>query len=96
MATPKERMDVSSSPTTSNRWLRVRVTDLKTGRGKVNVHVPLGLVEFGMKMGAKYAPAEVEGLDMNQILAAVQAGGEGKVVDVEDEENGKHVEVFIE
>ena len=84
------------SPSTTGRWFRVRVTDLKTGRRKVNVNIPLGLVDVGLKMGAKFAPAGVEGLDMNQILAAVRAGGQGKVVDVEDEEDGEHVEVFIE
>src|SRR5512136_272839 len=84
------------SPSTSGKWFRVRVTDLKTGRRKVNVNIPLSLVDVGMKMGAKFAPAGVEGLDMNQIIAAIKGGGEGKVVDVEDEEDGEHVEVFIE
>ena len=74
----------------------MRVTDLKTGRRKVNVNIPLGLVDVGLKMGAKFAPAGVEGLDVNQIMAALKNGGEGKVVDVENEEDGEHVEVFIE
>jgi hypothetical protein len=84
------------SPSTSGRWFRVRVTDMKTGRRKVNVNIPLGLVDVGLKMGAKFAPAGLEGLDMNQILTAIKTGGEGKVVDVEDEDGGEHVEVFIE
>ncbi len=84
------------SPSTSGKWFRVRVTDLKTGRRKVNVNIPLGLVDVGMKMGAKFAPAGVEGLDMDKIIAAIKGGGQGKVVDVEDEEDGEHVEVFIE
>ncbi|MBI4790035.1 MAG: hypothetical protein HY782_23620 [Chloroflexi bacterium] len=84
------------SPATSGKWFRVRVTDLRTGRRKVNVNIPLGLVDVGLKMGAKFAPAGVEGLDMDKILAAIKTGGQGKVVDVEDEEDGEHVEVFIE
>ena len=84
------------SPSTSGKWFRVRVTDMRTGRRKVNVNIPLGLVDVGLKMGAKFAPAGLEGLDMNQILTAIKTGGEGKVVDVEDEEDGEHVEVFIE
>ncbi len=84
------------SPGTTGKWFRVRVTDMKTGRRKVNVNIPLGLVDVGLKMGAKFAPAGLEGLDMNQILTAIKSGGEGKVVDVEDEEDGEHVEVFIE
>ena len=84
------------SPSTQGRWFRVRVTDLKTGRRKVNVNIPLGLVDVGLKMGAKFAPAGLEGMDMKQILAVIKAGGEGKVVDVEDEEDGEHVEIFVE
>jgi hypothetical protein len=33
---------------------------------------------------------------MNQIIAAVKSGGTGKIVDVEDEMDGEHVEVYIE
>ena len=86
----------SPSPSTSGKWFRVRVTDLKSGKRKVNVNIPLGLVDVGMKMGAKFAPAGLEGLDMQQIMAAIKSGGQGKIVDVEDEEDGEHVEVFIE
>ncbi len=86
----------SPSPSTSGKWFRVRVTDLKSGKRKVNVNIPLGLVDVGMKMGAKFAPAGLEGLDMQQIIAAIKSGGQGKIVDVEDEEDGEHVEVFIE
>ncbi len=84
------------SPSTQGRWFHVRVTDLKTGKRKVNVNIPLGLVDVGLKMGAKFAPAGLEGLDMNQIMAAIKSGGEGKIVDVEDEEENEHVEIFVE
>lgn len=95
----RDRRDTASpqpSPATLGKWFRVRVTDLKSGRRKVNVNIPLGLVDVGLKMGAKFAPAGLEGLDANQIIAAIKAGGEGKIVDVEDEEGGEHVEVFVE
>ncbi len=84
------------SPSTQGRWFHVRVTDLKTGKRKVNVNIPLGLVDVGLKMGAKFAPAGIEGLDMNQIMVAIKSGGEGKIVDVEDAEENEHVEIFVE
>lgn len=80
----------------SGKWFRVRVTDLKTGEAKANVKIPVGLADFGMKMAAKFGTADVEGLDMDQIIEAIKNGGEGKLVDVEDEKKGEHVEVFIE
>jgi hypothetical protein len=84
------------SPNTQGKWLRVRVTDLKSGKRKVNVNIPLGLVDVGLKMGAKFAPVGLEGLDMNQIMTAIKSGGQGKIADVEDEEDSEHVEIFVE
>ncbi len=80
----------------SAKSLRVRVTDLRTGKSKANVNIPIGMVNFGLKLGAKFAPADLEGLDMNQIIETIQSGGTGKIVDVEDEEKGEHFEVFVE
>jgi hypothetical protein len=84
------------SPQTRGRWLNVRVTDQRSGKRKVNVRIPLSLVDVGLKLGAKFSPVGIEGLDMNQIMAAVKAGGTGKIVDVEDEMDGEHVEIYIE
>jgi len=81
---------------TSGKWLLIRVTDLATGDKKANVKIPVSLANFGMKMAAKYAPESIEGLDMEEIIAAAKNGGEGKLVDVEDPEKGEHVEIFVE
>lgn len=80
----------------TGKWLRIRVTDMGTGESKANVKVPFGLAKFGMKMASRYASADLEGLDMDQILEAVKASGETKLVDVEDEENRQHIEIFAE
>ena len=77
------------------RWFRVRVTDTDTGKSRVNVRMPIGVVRAGMKMGMKFAP-EVEGLDMEELISVIQSGEMGKMVDVYDDEDGEHVEVYIE
>jgi len=77
------------------RWLRVRVTDVKTGRSKASVQIPLSLVDAGMKIGAHFAP-EIDGVEMDNIAEALQSGMTGKIIDVIDEEDGEHVEIFIE
>lgn len=77
------------------RWLRVRVTDRTTGKTKVNVNVPVGLVEIGLKMGVRYAP-EMAGVDLQAIRGAVRDGFQGKIVDVDDQEDNERVEVFVE
>lgn len=77
------------------RWFRVRVTDMHTGKTKVNVNIPISLVNVGMRMGARFAP-EVEGLNLDQVIQAVKQGAQGKVIDVEDEEDGERVEIYVE
>lgn len=77
------------------KWLRVRVTDLHSGRAKATVQIPLSLIEAGMKIGAHFAP-EIEGVDMDQLMNALRAGVTGKIIDVTDDEDGEHVEIFVE
>lgn len=77
------------------RWLRIRVTDTATGRSKASVQIPLALVDAGIKIGAHFAP-EVEGVDMSNVMEAVRSGVTGKIIDVTDEEDGEHVEIYVE
>ncbi len=73
--------------------LRVRVTDMMTGKAKVSVNLPIGLVDAGMSIASQYAP----NIDFNEIAEAIRSGSmEGKIVDVVDEEDGEHIEVFID
>jgi len=76
-------------------WLRVRVTDMATNRAKVNVNLPLGLMDAGLKIGAQYAP-ELAGIDLSQFIEDIKGGAQGKIIDVIDEEDGEHVEIFVE
>jgi hypothetical protein len=77
------------------RWLRIRVTDVRTGRSKASVQIPLALVDAGMKIGAHFAP-EVEGVNMSNVMDAVRSGMTGKIIDVTDDEDGEHVEIYVE
>jgi hypothetical protein len=79
----------------SAKQFRVRVTDLATGRNKVNVNIPMGLVNVGLKMGARFAP-DIEGINFDEVVAAIKSGSQGKIVDVVDEEDGERVEIYVE
>ncbi|MEX2144719.1 MAG: hypothetical protein WD740_08985 [Anaerolineales bacterium] len=74
------------------RYLRVRVTDLVSGRNKVSVNLPLTLVSAGIGIASKYVP----GVDEVDLMEAIRSGMTGKVIDVIDEEGDDHVEIFIE
>lgn len=88
-------MPVPPRPPGGPRWLRIRVTDLKSGRSKASVQIPFDLVDAGMKIGAHFAP-EVEGVDMNNVMQAIRTGMTGKIIDVVDGEDGEHVEIYVE
>lgn len=77
------------------KWLRIRVTDLASGKQKVSVNLPIGLVSVGAKIAAKFAP-EAENLEVDQIIEAIKSGAQGKIIDVSDDEDGEHVEIFVE
>jgi len=77
------------------RWLRIRVTDTRTGRSKASVQLPLSMVDAGIKIGARFVP-EVDGVDMTSVMDAVRAGVTGKIIDVVDDEDGDHVEIYVE
>lgn len=82
-------------PSRPGKWFRVRVTDTNNGKTRVNVRLPLNMVSAGVKMGMRFSP-EVEGLDVNELMTFINSGETGQIVDVVDEEDGEHVEVFIE
>lgn len=75
------------------RRLRIRVTNLDTGQSKVNISMPWGLVNVGAKMGARFAPKDI---DLNELMEAIETGAEGKIIDVLDEEDNERVEIFVE
>jgi hypothetical protein len=93
--TPRPPVPPSPPAAGGGRWLRVRVTDTDTGKTRVNVRLPLNLVASGIRMGMRFAP-EIEGLDVNELMSFIQSGESGHLVDVYDDEDGEHVEVYIE
>jgi len=82
-------------PGSEPKWLRVRVTDMKSGRASVNVNLPMSLVNVGLKLGAQFVP-DTEGIDFRQVQEALRAGLTGKIVDVEDVDEGQRVEIYVE
>ena len=85
----------SGTGTGDARWLRIRVTDTSTGKAKVNVNIPIGLVNVGLKLGARFSP-EVDEEQMEALAEALKSGLSGKIIDVTDEDDGEHVEIFVE
>jgi hypothetical protein len=81
------------------KWLKVRVYTLDD-QPKVNVNIPISLVDVGLKLAKKYDPklkeSGLDKIDLDEILDAVKNGAEGKLVDVIDEEEQTKVKVYVE
>lgn len=92
----KQKQQRSVQQEGTPRWLRVRITDLQTGKESIRVNLPIGLVNVGLRMGARFVPEVEQELAMEELAEALQQGVIGKVVDIVDEEDGQRVELFIE
>lgn len=90
-----ERSYESNQSSRDGKFFRVRVTDTDTGKTRVNIRLPIGLVGAGLKMGMKFSP-DIEGVDVETLQDFLKTGEVGKIVDVFDDNDGEHVEVFIE
>ncbi len=77
------------------RWFRMRVTDLRSGKIKTNINIPMTLVEVGIRMGARFVP-ESEDIDFEQVREALRSGQQRKILDVEDQDAEERVEIFVE
>lgn len=80
---------------TRSRLVRVRVTDLHSGRQKANVTIPIGLVNVGLRLGARLAP-QLGGSALEDLLRGVERGASGRLLEWQDLEEGERVELFVE
>lgn len=80
----------------SNRpsWLHVHVSDIDTGKSKVTVNVPLQLVKYGLSIGSRFSPevAEVDWDDLTSMISQEK----GMLVDVQDDEDGERVQIYVD
>ncbi len=75
------------------RWLRLRVSDTRSGKTRVNLTIPIGLVNMGLAVGARFVP-DVAELDVEEIRNALRSGLNGKILEVRDED--ELVEIYVE
>ncbi len=75
-------------------WLRVRVRNLETGKNKVTVNIPVGMVQFGLRVANKFSPEQ--DIDFNGMADMIARGERGTIVEVEDEESNEHVLIYLD
>jgi DUF4097 and DUF4098 domain-containing protein YvlB len=74
---------------------RLRVKVVENNGTKVNVNLPLSLMEIGLKIGGRFVD-ELRDIDreMEMLMEAISHDVQGKIIEVDDEDS--HVEVYIE
>ena len=96
----KEEEEITPLSTKKKRFLKIRVT--KGEKPQVNVTIPFSLVNWGLNLASKLGnnAINVEGkeipIDMDELNKAMNDPEfTGKIIDVDDEEKGEHVEIEI-
>lgn len=88
-------IEIGNKPT---KWIKIKVFD-PNDKTKVNVNIPIALVDVGLKFATKVSPdlkeSSVQEIDFQEIAEAIKNGAEGKIVDIESED-GERVEIVVE
>jgi hypothetical protein len=77
------------------KFFHVKITDTDTGKVRANIRIPLSVIEVGSKFGAHFAP-QIDGIENEDLMQAIKDGEVGKVMDVFDDDDNEHVEIYIE
>ncbi len=91
----KEEQRPASEP---GKILKIKVSDKYSGAVKVNIGVPLGFARFLKDLipVSERARIESQGVDLDALFANLDSGTKGKLVDVEDVQDGHLIEIWIE
>jgi hypothetical protein len=73
--------------------VRIRVTDAASGRARVNLALPLSLVDTGLNVVRRFAPDRLT--EAERIRQLIFSGIRGQIVDIEGK-TGERVQVIIE
>ncbi len=86
---PSERMQ--------NRTLRIWMTDMASNRKKINVTatMPIDLISMSLRLLTRLVPQFNDDTIQN-LIRAIERGNTGRLLDLQDLEEGKRVEIFVE
>jgi hypothetical protein len=79
------------------RTLRIRATSLRNRSQKMNVNaaLPVSLLKFGLHLSAQLLP-QLDHAQVEDLLRAIESGASGRVLDLQDLEQGERLEIFVE
>ncbi len=80
-----------------NRTVRIWMTDISTNRRKMNITatMPMYLISMSLRLLANMVSQFNDGTIQN-LLHALERGTTGRLLDLQDLEEGKRLEIFVE
>lgn len=90
----RDQEENARRPRRRPRWVRIRVTDTHDNKVRVNLTLPVGLVRAGLRAGGSIAG--VEGLNTAELEEMLDRGEIGHILDLQDDNDGERVEIFVE
>src|SRR5690348_15122676 len=79
-----------------SRTLRIWMTDMSTNRRKMNMTatMPVYIVSMSLRMLARVI-SQLNDSTIQNVLRALERGTTGRLLDVQDLEEGKRLEIFV-
>lgn len=80
-----------------NRTVRIWMTDIATNRKKTSVTatMPINLISMSLHLLNRLVPQLNDGTIQN-VIRAIERGNTGRLLDLQDLEEGKRLEIFVE
>jgi hypothetical protein len=82
------------------KWMKIEITDINSGKKRVNLRVPLAILRIAGKSGrifTKYLDNDTQTLlDEDAISDFINEGQKGVIVDVIDEDDGEKVLITLD
>lgn len=94
LETPAERPAPGNAA--EPRFFRIRVTNSRNGQSKVNIRLPIELVNVGLKFGSKFSPDGSEESYQQLLKKVTDLSEAGKLVDILDDVEEERVEIYLE
>ena len=80
-----------------NRTVRIWMTDMSNNRRKMNMTatIPVYLVNMSLRLLARLV-SQLNDSTIQQVICALERGTTGRLLDLQDLEEGKRLEIFVE
>ncbi len=77
------------------RTLRIRATQSKQPKTNFNASISVQLVKLSLRLGGHLLP-QLNSRVLEDILTSIENGASGRLLDLQDLEQGERIEIFVE